>query len=216
MARILRLCCIASFFILLSSANASTINISFSGNVTQVPLDEAFGDIAFGDPIQGTFSFDSSAADLIPADPAVGSYTFTAPFGMTVTIGAHNFVTTGLLNIGILNSFVDQFTVLAMSASGDLTLELFLQDNTGTAFANDHLPSALPPLSDFAQKDFHLDALTPGGEVQVDGQVGTSAAQGIPEPSSTASVLTGSLVLLALARRKLTNSINSTQLTKEY
>jgi hypothetical protein len=48
-----------------------------------------------------------------------------APFGMTVTIGVHNFSTSGLLNIGILDSFVDQYTVLAVSSAGDLTLELF-------------------------------------------------------------------------------------------
>ena len=44
---------------------------------------------------------------------------------MTVTIGVHNFSTSGLLNIGILDSFVNQYTVLAVSRAGDLTLELF-------------------------------------------------------------------------------------------
>jgi hypothetical protein len=202
MARIGKLCCVACFFILLSSANASTIIFSFSGNVTQVPFDEAFGDIAFGDAIQGSLSFDSSAVDLVPADPAVGSYSFSSPFGMTLTIGAHNFITSGSLNIGILNSFVDQFTVLATSALGDLTLELFLQDNTGSVFTNDHLPSVVPPLTAFGLKDFHLDAITPDGEVQVDGQIGAPAVQGIPEPRSTVYILAGALVFVLLRRKR--------------
>src|SRR5579872_2754675 len=106
-------CGAACLFVLLGSANASTITVNFTGTVTQVPIDEVFGDIAFGDQIQGSFSYDPSAPDLIPGDPTVGSYAFGAPFGMTASIGAHEFDAFGGMSIGILNSFVDQLTVLA-------------------------------------------------------------------------------------------------------
>jgi hypothetical protein len=188
---------------LLNAANASTITFQFSGTVTQVPLDEVFGDIAVGDQILGNASFDSNAVDQIPADPATGSYTAAAPFGITVTIGKHNFDATNFLNIGILNGFVDQYTALATDASGDLTVELFLQDNTGTVFNNDHLPSSLPPLTAFTQRDFHLDALFAGGEIQVDGLLGDVPVQAVPEPSPVGPVLTCSVLLLALARRRI-------------
>jgi len=200
--RILPIFCIALLSALLTSANAAPITFQFSGSVAQVPLDEVFGDIAVGDAIQGSYTFDSSAADLIPADPAAGSYTFAAPFGMNVSVGAHNFATSGSLNIGIVNSFVDQYTVLATSPSGDLTLELFLQDNTGAVFSDDRLPLILPSLAAFAQRDFHLDGLFAGREVQVDGQLTAPPPQVVPEPSLADLFLAGSITLLGLARRK--------------
>ncbi len=190
--------------------SADSFSVQFSGNVTQIPLDEVFGDITVGESIGGSFSFDSAAVDLVPTDPATGVYASSAPFGMTVTIGSHEFTTSGSITIGILNSFVDQYTVLAASPSNDLTLELFFQDNTGTAFSNDHLPLTLPPLSDFQQRDFHLDAIFDSGEVQVDGQVGGPDAQAVPEPAS-AALLTSCIALLALAR--LRRHRNSTNLT---
>jgi hypothetical protein len=65
--------------------------------------------------------------DAIPAATS-GSYISTGPaFGMTVSIGAGavTFSESGFLNIGILNSFVDQCTVLASSPA--LMLDLFFQ-----------------------------------------------------------------------------------------
>jgi len=178
------------------------ITFQFSGAVTQVPLDEVFGDINFGDVIQGSFSFDTAGADQIPADPATGSYTFSAPFGMTVAVGTHEFSTTGSLNIGILNSFIDQFTVLATSASGNLTLELLLQDSTGSVFSNDHLPSGALALGSFDQRDFHLDAVFAGGEVQADGRVTAIRVQGAPEPGALVAVASGLMALGGLAARR--------------
>ena len=185
---------------LLGRSDAAVLNFQFTGTVTQVPLDEVFGDIASGDEIQGGFSFDTSATDLIPADPATGSYQFGAPFEMAFTVGTHQF-TAELRNIGVLNSFIDQFSVLGTSASGDLSLELFLQDNTGSVFSNDHLPVTALPLGSFAQRDFHLNAVFAGGEVQVDGQISATTTSTVPEPGSAVAILAG-LALLGLARRK--------------
>jgi hypothetical protein len=42
--------------------------------VSQVPLDDHFGDIAFGDLITGTYTFHPAAIDQVP-DPASGSCT---------------------------------------------------------------------------------------------------------------------------------------------
>jgi hypothetical protein len=197
----LSVCCLASLLAFLNPAKAAPVTFEFSGHVTQVPLDEIFGDINSGDTMQGSVSFDTSATDLIPADPTTGSYNFSAPFGMTVTIGSHDFAANGFLNVGILNSFVDQFTVLATSTSGDLTLELFLQDNNGTAFNSDQLPSALS-LSDFTQKDFHIDAVSSLGEAQVDGQLDGPQPETIPEPPVSALLLMGSVVLIASTCRQ--------------
>jgi hypothetical protein len=110
----------------LSSANAAVLTFGFSGSVTQVPLDDVFGDIAAGDAIQGSFSFDSTAVDQIPGDSSTGSYSFSAPLGLLATVGTHDFSATGFLNIGVFNGVVDQYTVFATSAAGDVTLDLLL------------------------------------------------------------------------------------------
>jgi hypothetical protein len=193
----------ASFLALFGSAHAAVVTFEFSGTVTQVPLDDVFGDIAAGDPILGSYTFDTSAVDLIPADAAMSAFAFSAPLGMNVTVGEHEFSARGLLSIGVLNSFADQYTVLARNSgpAGELTLELFLHDPTGGAFINDHLPSAAPPLGGFSQKDFHLIAMLAGAEVQVDGQLSMLNGQATPEPSAASLVIAGS-VLLLLARRR--------------
>jgi hypothetical protein len=200
MTKFVRLCCIISFFGLLGSANAA-ITFDFSGTVTQVGVDEVFGDIAFGDPFHGSFSFDPFAPSLIPGDPTTASYRSNAPLGMTVSIDGHDFSVSDGLNLGILNSgLADQYTVLAQSGAGDLTLELFLQDNTASVFANDHLPAAAPSLAAFGQRDFHLDAVIGGGQIQVDGQLSALATQAVPEPNPAGPFLACAVVLFALAK----------------
>jgi hypothetical protein len=193
--------CVFGLFALLKPAHGAVLTFEFSGGVTQVPLDDIFGDIAVGGLIRGTYSFDPSAVDQAPADPSTGSFTWSAPFGMSVAIGAHHFNTSGLLSIGIFNSFVDQYTVLAVSGTGDVALELFLQDNTGSIFSNDRLPGTAPPLGSFGLRDFHLQASFAGGEIQVDGQLDALAARTVPEAPPIILVAAGS-ILLVLARRK--------------
>jgi hypothetical protein len=172
-----------------------------------------FGDVSFGDGLQGSFSFDTSAADLIPGDATSGSYSFGSPLGMHVSIGTHEFDASGSLNIGILNSFVDQFTVLATSADGALTLELFLQDNTGTAFSNDHLPSTAQQLAGFLQRDFHLNADFAGSEIQVDGRLSALSSSAVPEPAVQGPVVLTLLLLLVLALRRRDGQAPKKQLT---
>jgi len=125
---------------------------------------------------------------------------------MTLTIGAHVFSTSDSLNIGIVNSGVDQYTVLAQSAGGDLTLELFLEDNSATAFNGDGLPLSVPLLGNFTIADFHLVALVNDGQLQVDGNL-TSFTCGpgcspIPEPSSGLLAAAISLLLAGIGGRR--------------
>jgi hypothetical protein len=178
------------------------LTFEFSGVVTQVPLDEVFGDLAFGDAVEGKFRFDASAMDVV-AHPAIGSYSWSAPFGMTFTLGVHDFDATGQLHIGVFNSFVDQYTVSATSASGEIEMELFFQDNSGSVFSDDSLPLVLPPLAQFDQADFHFRAMFAGGEVQVDGQLIDPVVQPVPEPSSAALLLSAAIPFALAVRRRL-------------
>ena len=193
---------LALVFLLITCARVSygaPITIDHSGTITQVPIDDLYGDIAAGSTVQISYTFDSTAVDLIPADSATASYASSGvPFTMTFSFPGHVFTADGSVQIGIFNSFVDQYTVLGTGNGGNLTLELFLQDNGATAFSDDSLPLSAPSLAAFTVADFHFHEIGDDGrETQFDGQLtGTSAA--VPEPSTAVALLLGLGVLAAL------------------
>ena len=189
------------FFLCAVSLQAAPITIQLSGIITQVPIDDLYGDIFPGDAVQISYTFESTAADQIPGDASTGSYlSVGSPFGMTFTFPTRVFTAADSIHIGILNSFVDQYTVYALGSGGNDTLELFIQDNAGTIFADDSLTSIPPALAAFTLKDFHLRIISTNGEVQVDGQLDDITV--IPEPSSGLLVIAGAAFLLAALKRR--------------
>ena len=197
--------CTAVLLALAGPAQADTVTFQFSGAVTQVLADPVFGDITFGEAFTGSLSFDSTATDLIPDDPTIGSYTFSSPFGMSVRVGSHDFDAFGSLDIEILNSAVDQYTAFASSQAGDLNMSLFLLDNTGTALDDDHLPSGMPAFDSFAERDFQLSGFLSGGGIQLDGEISAPSLQAVPEPRPLIPVIAVSVFLLALGYRFVRN-----------
>ena len=197
----------AACALLLAGAHAGPITISFSGIVTQVPIDDLYMDIGAGDQIFGNYTFESSATDLIPGDPESGSYLSVGPpYGMTVTISGHVFNAFDSLNIGILNSFVDQYTITAVGAGGSLVLEFLLQDNSGSVFSDDSLPLAPPQPALMTILDFHLHEVADPGETQVDGQITSfDAVSEIPEPATSLLALISMAGLMAAANFKRRN-----------
>lgn len=184
---------LAMFLALAATASASIITVNYSGVITQVPIDDIFGDIAPGTPFQGSYTFDSSSADLIPANNTTGSYSFTAPLGLTAVIGTHTFDAAGLLSIGIVNSLIDQYTVFAQTPGAGLTISLFLQDNSAAVFSNDQLPSSALPIAAFTQTEFHLALVLDGAELQADGQL--NGITTVPEPAYLCAALAALLLL---------------------
>jgi hypothetical protein len=194
-----------------SLLHAAPITLQFTGIVTQVPIDDIYGDIAAGNLFNGSFTFESTATDLIPADPATASYLSSGvPYSMTVSLAGHTFTAADSVSIGVFNSFLDQYTVLALGSGAGVTLELFLQDNSGTVFADDSLPLLLPLLSSLTIADFHFHEVVGGAEVQVDGQL--TSFTSVPEPSTGLSIFAGALGLWAILRRtQRTNSQSSSR-----
>jgi hypothetical protein len=192
----------------LSCAYAGPITFQFTGIVTQVPLDDIYGDIAFGNSFEGSFTFESATPDLIPDDGSTGSYTmFGLPYGMTITVAGHNFSASDSLNIGVSTfALADIYTVLAMSP--DLTLELFLLDISATALTSDSLPLSPPALANFGVADFHLHQRLDLSEVQVDGQLfsltcvaGCDGRSEVPEPGTAVMFCAGVVILIVLHRK---------------
>ena len=190
---------VACLVCLVSVARADQVTVLFTGSVVSVGVDEVFGDVSFGSAITGSYIFNSLAADGAPADTTTGSYAmFGLPYVFNATVGGHSFSISDFVNVAVFNSIVDQYGVFAQQSGGDLTLEMFLQDNTATAFGSDALPLALT-LSSFSQRDFHLTGIIDDGQVQFDGKI--ESLQVVPEPASFPLLLAG-VAALGAARLK--------------
>jgi hypothetical protein len=197
---------------LVSPASASLITFGFTGSVTDVPVDELGIGVGFGSAIEGSYTFESTAADLIAGGSSASYQMAGAPYGLTVDIGGNLFGTTDSLAVNLFDAFVDQYGVLAcssdLSCSGELSIQLFFQDPTGTALGDDLLPLVPPDLTGFASTDFHLFAFVNGSELQIGGSIETLVcAEGCvvpaPEPGALVLVSTGwGLLALAGWRRR--------------
>jgi hypothetical protein len=198
---LLRLALVAALLACAGVSRAAPITFQYTGTVAFVSVDDIYGDIAFGDVFEVAYTFDSTATDLIPGDPATASYLSSGvPFSMTVLLAGHTFTAADSVSIGVVNSFVDQYTVTGFGSGGNLTMEIFFQDDTATAFADDSLPLTKPALSLFPFATFRLHEIGAEGEVQVDGLF-TSAAP-VPEPSTGFALCLGIAGLLVLSRRR--------------
>jgi len=199
-----------------SLTRAAPVQFTFTGSVTDIPVNETSLVVSPGDPIAGSYTFESTTPDGA-ASATEGSYTSPsgAPYGMSATIGANPFSTNDFLNIGIANfgPSGDFHTVLACSpdvSCADLEMEIALHDLDSTAFTSDALPLTPPDLSLFEIRDFHLFALIGGSELQIEGTIDTLTCPAcvptpIPEPG-TIVLLASGLLLVSLYTRRATTT----------
>jgi hypothetical protein len=195
--RIFAIACILSL-IASVAAHAAPIAFNFTGTVT----DDPFGLSSFGAPISGSFTFDSAATDSIP-DPSTGSFASSDPlFGFTVNVDGTLYSVIGSLVVNTANDIggVDQYGAIALD--GPLTLELFLQDATGTALSTDALPLVPPAFAGFTVAQFRLF----GDDVEFLGDlttlVCTAGCSSVPEPGALLLLLTAALAARFLRRRR--------------
>ena len=198
-------------------AHSAPITLGFTGTIDSTffdPSDPFGGTIGFGTAFAGTYTFESTTPDAIP-DSSVGSYSnFGAPFGMTVDIGGNLFGANEFLNIGVADDIgagVDQYTVLAQEGTpfvtpSFLSMQIFLEDSTGTALMSDLLPLSALDVNDFDSGSFFLDGTvaTAGGlfQFQLQGTIDELSSVSIPSPSPLVLLGAGWLSWWATARSR--------------
>jgi hypothetical protein len=200
-------------------AEAAPVTFAFTGAVTQTmfdPNDPSGGEITFGTGFSGSYTFESTASDQI-ASPGSGSYASpaAAPYGFAVNFGpGHDFITSDALTVGVFDNAggMDGYSVLACFGGftcPNITLELFLADLDGSAFAGDALPLDSLTFGAFEVATFALRGLIDGNQVEILGNLDSLSCtdgcvpqqpQPIPEPG-TLLLLSPALAALGWRRR---------------
>lgn len=207
----------ALFFLVVQESQSAPILFTFNGAVTSIftdPIDPFAGSIAVNTNMTGSTLYESSTADTI-ASTDVGSYSMfsSPPLGLAISIGGNTFAASDFLNISVANNIgtgVDQLTVLAQQGvqgglEDYLSIQLFLEDPTGTAFNSDALPLTPPYLGNFLVRDFFID-----GVRIIDGEAVQFQIQGnisVPEVNSIILLAIGVLSFGYTKHRQLQNSI---------
>ncbi len=212
---------LALFFFVVQESQSAEITLHFNGTVTSFfidPIDPFAGSIDVGTLMTGFTFYESTTMDAIPW-PDVGSYSvfYSPPLGMmAISIGDNTFVADDILNISVANNIgtgVDQLTILAQRgvpgglADYYLSMQIFLEDPTGTAFNSDALPLIQPNMGNFLVRSFFIDGVqTVNGEAiqfQIQGNVS------VPVPEVNSLLLLGiGLVSFGFTRhRQLQNAL---------
>ena len=200
----------------LTTASADPLTFAFTGQVEFVDpgLSSA---AAVGDTVSGSFTFDTSVPDALPADPTLGFY--LSPGGYSVAVGSFSSAGSGPF-IVTFNDFPtgpllrDQYSV-TLGSQGQIVngnaYERFVFDLMDVELApavpmtltTDALPTA-PLLFDALDlKSFFFAFLSPTrGEVHIQGSL-TSLTQlsTVPEPA-TMALFGIALAGLRFSRRK--------------
>ena len=140
-----------------SSADAAIIAYGFTGQVTGVGL-PVFGlNPAVGTVVNGTFAYDTSAADFLSDLPDLGAYQQFPPYRLSVNIGGATAWSGAHVTISIYNDFggnVEDFISIGSQPAvvegiqRNSVLNLTFVSKSTAVFANDQLPTALN-LADF-------------------------------------------------------------------
>ncbi len=186
------------------SAQAEWITIEISGSVTDV-VDMGLGNnFHFGDPVSGTYTFDSTTPySYTPQGD--GYWHYTAPAGVSLNINGFNFQTNPdsvyfLITVVNDNLGTDSYAIQSdvnLSFNGDpvSTIAWYLHDSTGTALSSDALP--LITTSDLTKWDTNmLDIQVFKSLIRAE----ITSAEVVPEPAS--AVLLGLGAAFLASRRK--------------
>lgn len=196
--------------LLSAAASAATITVTFTGTVSFVATDLASG-FTVGDPVSGTFQYDSDAADTVPADPMLGFYPgatgFAFDFGGYLATGdapgSAVQVDNDAMGTGLFDRFIASKTCGTCTGAnvGAFSLQniTFLLSGPSTIFSDDSLPTQLE-LTDFTQRSASLEFTNGMTGPQVSALV-ESLTVTVPEPGALALLASGAVSLAAAAGR---------------
>ncbi len=187
------------------SADAVTLTVSFSGNITSVPNDLLSG-FTVGQATSGSYEIDSLTAD-IDADPNLGLYLGPANFSYQFGTYVANVPAGGGGDSVLIQNDVSGLDRMGVNAScgvcgpdvngfSSSNLILALQDSTQSVFSDTSLPMSLM-VADFDGLSASISFPGAGG---VFSSI-TSVSVSVPEPG-TAPLLGLTVVAVALALRR--------------
>ncbi|MCV2355625.1 PEP-CTERM sorting domain-containing protein [Paucibacter sp. B2R-40] len=141
------------------------MTFNFAGQVTQTvfdPFDPLGGAVQVGSPMYSYMNFDTSATDINPA-ANIGTYEWSGgTYGFAALLGSVLFPVMHSLSISVVDGApggIDQCLVYAWEGTqGGLndyfSISMTLQDDTGTAFSSDALPTTRPDPGKFSVRSF--------------------------------------------------------------
>lgn len=192
---------------------AANISFTFSGTVSDVQggvfTSGGTGTNGFGSalPLSGAFSFNPATSDVLPGDPTWGLYP-NAIQNMTVQVG--NYTATfapppgssvmQVVNNGLGNTFkvtLNGLTGNPVNGLSPAIFEIELINPSGSAFANDHLPTTPPSLSSFSSNQWRLVFSGVGNRVQ------GALTSLVPLPAAVWLFGAGLIALIGLGSRGL-------------
>jgi hypothetical protein len=195
-------------------AQAVSITIEITGNITYLNVGTSFNDIHVGDIFNGTYTYDTSTPDS-DADPQWGEYQHNSPYGINLSLDGYEFKTdatqmSGQFSVSIADNWLinlDPIDRYSIDSYQNNTLSNGLQvshigwelvDFNHTVFSSDALPTTAPILNQWNRSFLDISVLGPhGGQYRIIGTVTEVVI--IPEPLTGILMATG---VLFFRRRK--------------
>jgi hypothetical protein len=209
--------CFVAMLAWIAPLSAAALNVAFSGTIEFVQDDGiSDGSVTVGTPFGGSVNVDSSAVDLDPS-PTQGVYAFDAPtWSISAVMGPFIVFTVppaGIADSSLRVTFendspsdslnveglaVDFLGPVSQSIEG-VSLQLSLQDSTGSALSSDAYDPSAFTLAPWSEASFTFELHTADGRSFSAG--GTlDRFEVVPEPDGLTLVSVGSVALALLSR----------------
>jgi hypothetical protein len=202
---------------------AVPITFLFASTIDRVDVpmeDPVLGAITIGSPVLGSFTFDSDAEDLNPAEWNGEYEMFGPPFGIRGEIGRVPFSATNI-RINLIDDYpflpfaLDDMLVSSSLSPGplgtDLRIRIQMIEGSGRPLSSDNLPLVPPMFSADASRYFTVQGSASTGESFALGGFDLTL-EPVPEPSTTAMMIGSMIAAASLLRGRSKSAATSSEL----